>query len=82
MLYVCPSTSLPGISLHNYHQVLTLLQPRGIAIRGGYFGVHQVIQTYGRDRGIKIVDWDDDFEGIDLCWVETPVNPTGEARSY
>lgn len=43
--------------------------------------MHQVIQTYGRDRDIKIVDWDDDFEGIDVCWVETPLNPTGEARS-
>jgi cystathionine beta-lyase/cystathionine gamma-synthase len=70
-----------GSGLAASYAVLTLLQPRGIAIRGGYFGVHQVIQTYGRDRGIKIVDWDDDFEGIDLCWVETPVNPTGEARN-
>jgi hypothetical protein len=27
-----------------------------------------------------VVDLDDDFEGVDICWVETPLNPTGEAR--
>jgi cystathionine gamma-synthase len=27
-----------------------------------------------------VVDLDDDFQGIDICWVETPLNPTGEAR--
>jgi hypothetical protein len=27
-----------------------------------------------------VVDIDDDFEGVDICWVETPLNPTGEAR--
>ena len=81
-LYVNPSTSFYGISFHHHRQTLTLLRHRGIAIRGGYYATHQVIQTYGRDRDIKIVDLDDDFKGIDLCWVETPINPTGEARSY
>ncbi|KAI0321819.1 Cys/Met metabolism PLP-dependent enzyme-domain-containing protein, partial [Amylostereum chailletii] len=28
-----------------------------------------------------IVDIDSDFTGVDLCWVETPLNPTGEARN-
>ncbi len=82
MLYVCTSTLFYGISFYRRHQALTHLRPHGIAIRGGYHGVHQVIQTFGRDRDIKVVDLDDDFEAIDVCWVETPLNPTGEARSY
>lgn len=80
-LYVYLSISTYGISFYYCDQAFTLLQPRGIAIKGGYPGTHQVIQTYGRDRDIKIVDLDDDFEGIDVCWIESPINPTGEARS-
>ena len=59
---------------------MTLLRPRGIAITRGYYGTHDVIQTYGREGGLKVVNLDDDFEGVDICWVETPLNPTGEAR--
>jgi len=70
-----------GSGLAAVYAIFTLLRPRGIAISGGYQGVHHVIQTYGRDRDIKIVDLDDDFKGIDVCWVETPGNPTGEARN-
>ncbi|KAH9062156.1 cystathionine gamma-synthase [Lactarius vividus] len=70
-----------GSGLAAVYAAFTHLRPRGIAIRGGYHGVHQIIQTYGRDRDIKVVDLDDDFEGIDVCWVETPLNPTGEARN-
>ena len=29
----------------------------------------------------KVVDIDDEFEKGDLCWLETPLNPTGEARN-
>ena len=29
---------------------------------------------------LQVVDLDADLEAGDLCWVETPVNPTGEAR--
>ncbi|KAI9465306.1 Cys/Met metabolism PLP-dependent enzyme-domain-containing protein [Lactarius psammicola] len=70
-----------GSGLAAAYAAHTLLRPRGIAIKGGYHGVHQVIQTFGRDRDIKVVDLDDDFEGIDVCSVETPLNPTGEARN-
>ncbi|KAI0267462.1 cystathionine gamma-synthase [Gloeopeniophorella convolvens] len=69
-----------GSGLAAAYAAFTFLQPRGIAIGGGYHGVHRVIQTYGRGRDLKIVGLDDDFEGIDVCWVETPLNPTGEAR--
>ncbi|KAH9179895.1 cystathionine gamma-synthase [Lactarius sanguifluus] len=55
-----------GSGLAAVYAAFTLLRPRGIAIRGGYHGVHQIIETYGRDRDIKIVDLDDDFQGIDI----------------
>ncbi|KAI0254371.1 cystathionine gamma-synthase [Lactifluus subvellereus] len=70
-----------GLGLAAINAAFTLLRPRGIAITAGYHGTHNVIQTYGRDRGLKVVDLDDDFEGVDICWVETPLNPTGEARN-
>ncbi|KAI0307345.1 cystathionine gamma-synthase [Multifurca ochricompacta] len=70
-----------GSGLAAVYAALTLLRPRGIAIAGGYFGVHHVIQTYGRDRGLKVVDLDDNFDEVDICWVETPLNPTGEVRN-
>ena len=27
-----------------------------------------------------MIDIDDEFQPGDLCWLETPLNPTGEAR--
>ncbi|KZV69195.1 cystathionine gamma-synthase [Peniophora sp. CONT] len=61
---------------------LNFYQPKRIAITGGYYGVHLVIDTWKRGRDLEIVDLDvDDYTGVDLCWVETPLNPTGEARN-
>jgi cystathionine gamma-synthase len=55
--------------------------PKKIAITGGYHGVHNVIDIYKRGRDVEIVDVDtEDFTGVDLCWIETPLNPTGEAK--
>ncbi|KAI0069148.1 cystathionine gamma-synthase [Artomyces pyxidatus] len=60
---------------------LVFLEPKKIAITGGYHGAHHVISTYKRGRTLEVVDLDDDFTGVDLAWVETPLNPTGEARN-
>lgn len=69
--------------------------PSVIAIRRGYQGVHEAIELYKRDRDVKIIDIDDEYpsvpgrptsddsgirEGGLLVWIETPLNPTGEAR--
>ncbi|KAJ4466493.1 Cys/Met metabolism PLP-dependent enzyme-domain-containing protein [Lentinula aciculospora] len=61
---------------------LVYFKPNRIAIRGGYFGCHQTIEIYKkcRDITIEVIDLDDEFKPGDLCWVETPVNPTGESR--
>lgn len=74
--------------------VITAVNPTVIAIRRGYFGVHNVAQTYGRGRDVKFIDLDEPYPTIEgkvdpetglrqgglLVWVESPLNPTGEAR--
>lgn len=64
-------------------QALLHLAPKRIAIKGGYFGSHAMIDIYKRSRlgNLPLIDMDDEFQAGDLCWLETPVNPTGESRS-
>ena len=40
------------------------------------------IEVYkrSRDNNVDLIDLDDEYKPGDLCWVETPLNPTGEAR--
>jgi cystathionine gamma-synthase len=64
-----------------YEQAFNFYRPKKIAITGGYHGVHLIIDTYKRGTDVQIVELDaEDYTGVDLCWVETPLNPTGEAR--
>lgn len=69
--------------------------PKVIAIRKGYHGVHSGIETYQRSHDdVKVIDLDDEYPQIEtakmrgdavnrglLVWVETPLNPTSEARN-
>jgi cystathionine gamma-synthase len=60
---------------------MLLYKPQRIAIGRGYFGCHQTIMIYQKTRpDVKFIDLDDEFQEGDLCWLETPLNPTGEAR--
>lgn len=65
------------------YAALVYYKPKRIAIRGGYHGVHVVIETYTRSRNgpLPIIDLDDEYQPGDLCWLETPLNPTGESRN-
>jgi cystathionine gamma-synthase len=67
--------------------------PKVIAIRKGYHGVHAGIETYQRSHDdVKVIDLDDEYPQLTtkmrgdavnrglLVWVESPLNPTGEAR--
>lgn len=58
-------------------------QPKRIAISGGYHGCHATIEVYRKSKGaeVQVISIDDDFQPGDLCWLETPLNPTGESRS-
>ncbi|KAL0579012.1 hypothetical protein V5O48_003007 [Marasmius crinis-equi] len=61
-------------------QALTHYAPKRIAVRDGYFGCHASFEIYKRGRDVEIVDLNVDYQEGDLCWLETPVNPTGESR--
>ncbi|KAI8052176.1 Cys/Met metabolism PLP-dependent enzyme-domain-containing protein [Syncephalis plumigaleata] len=58
---------------------LMYYQPKRIAIREAYFGSHKVVKLLQRFRDTPKIDIDDEFAEGDLVWLETPVNPTGEA---
>ena len=57
-------------------------KPKRIAISGGYHGCHMTIEVYKRSKDVELelISLDDEFKPGDLCWLETPLNPTGEAR--
>lgn len=64
--------------------MLVHLNPRRIAIGDGYHGCHGVIKVLSRLSGLKQLplDCDDsELQAGDVIHVETPLNPTGEARN-
>lgn len=67
---------------HANLKALVHFKPKRIAISGGYFGCHGAIDVYlkGRFEKTPIIDLEDEYQEGDLCWLETPVNPTGESR--
>ncbi|KAH7323298.1 cystathionine gamma-synthase [Rhizoctonia solani] len=61
---------------------LTHLNPKRLAIKDGYHGVHVSIDVYKKTHPeLELIDPDDEFKQGDICWIETPLNPTGEARN-
>ncbi|KAJ7368199.1 Cys/Met metabolism PLP-dependent enzyme-domain-containing protein [Mycena albidolilacea] len=63
------------------YAALVFFKPKRIAITAGYHGCHAMIEVYRKAApDVKVIKLDDDFESGDLCWVETPLNPTGESR--
>lgn len=69
-----------------FHALLVFLNPKRIAITGGYHGCHGVIDLMHKLTGLQTVSLesvDADEDGLqpgDVIHVETPLNPTGEAR--
>ena len=59
------------------------LNPQRIAVTSVYMGVHRAVRQFERIRGgdLEVIDIDDEFQEGDLCWIETPMNPTGESRN-
>lgn len=62
---------------------LTLLNPQRVAITEGYMGVLEAVDQFKRIRNgnLEVIGVDDEFRDGDLCWLETPVNPTGLSRN-
>ncbi|KIM76404.1 hypothetical protein PILCRDRAFT_648730 [Piloderma croceum F 1598] len=61
---------------------LVFYRPQRVAISGGYHGCHASIEVYKKSPGnnLQVISIDDDFHAGDLCWLETPLNPTGVSR--
>ncbi|KAH7170872.1 pyridoxal phosphate-dependent transferase [Dactylonectria macrodidyma] len=72
-----------GSGLSAFHAMLVHLNPKRIAIGDGYHGCHGVIKVLNRLTGLKELPLDCAVEDLgpgDVIHVETPLNPTGEAR--
>ncbi|KAI8304341.1 putative trans-sulfuration enzyme [Colletotrichum sp. SAR11_59] len=71
--------------LSAFHAMLVYLNPKRVAIGGGYHGCHGVIRILTKLNGLKQLELDeaslDQLEAGDVLHVETPLNPTGEARN-
>ncbi|RYO75778.1 hypothetical protein DL764_010318 [Monosporascus ibericus] len=74
-----------------FHALLVFLNPRRIAIGGGYHGCHGVIRLLSKLTGLRMIEFDSssteddatlerELGPGDVVHVETPLNPTGEAR--
>ncbi|TDZ34864.1 putative trans-sulfuration enzyme [Colletotrichum spinosum] len=70
--------------LSAFHAMLVYLNPRRVAIGGGYHGCHGVIRILAKLNGLQQLGLDeaslDQLREGDVLHVETPLNPTGEAR--
>ncbi|UPK98309.1 hypothetical protein LCI18_009244 [Fusarium solani-melongenae] len=70
--------------LSAFHAMLVHLNPKRIAIGDGYHGCHGVIRILNRLTGLQQLPLDcpvEDLQPGDVIHVETPLNPTGEARN-
>ncbi|KAJ2302749.1 hypothetical protein IWW55_003271, partial [Coemansia sp. RSA 2706] len=70
-----------GSGLSAAFAVLIEHKPKKIAIGECYFGVKEVLKQYQRlVPGVQVVGTECSFDGVDLVWLESPVNPTGEVK--
>ncbi|KAJ7269053.1 pyridoxal phosphate-dependent transferase [Mycena rebaudengoi] len=70
-----------GSGLSAGYAALVFFKPRRIAISDGYIGSHSTLQVYLKSAiHVKVINIDDEFQPGDVCWLETPLNPTGESR--
>jgi len=64
------------------YAALVHLKPKRIAITEAYHGVFATIKVYQQSRDVEVplVDLDAEYQEGDVAWLETPLNPTGEAK--
>lgn len=70
-----------GLSV--FHAIMVLINPKRVFIGDGYHGCHGVIDVMTKLTGVQKLDLAqlDQLSPGDLVHVETPLNPTGEARN-
>ncbi|KAK3996546.1 Cys/Met metabolism PLP-dependent enzyme-domain-containing protein, partial [Cladorrhinum sp. PSN332] len=68
-----------------FHAMIVFLNPKRVAIGGGYHGCHGILQIMNKLNGLEQLELEDEndlakLQPGDVIHVETPLNPTGEAR--
>ncbi|KAJ7254430.1 cystathionine gamma-synthase [Mycena rebaudengoi] len=70
-----------GSGISAGYAAMVFFKPRRIAISDGYIGSRLTLQIYLKSAiHVKVISIDDEFQPGDVCWLETPLNPTGESR--
>ncbi|EGS23618.1 putative pyridoxal phosphate binding protein [Thermochaetoides thermophila DSM 1495] len=69
-----------------FHAMMVFLNPRRVAIGGGYHGCHGILKLLNKLNGLQVVELEDEaalaaLQKGDVIHVETPLNPYGEARN-
>ncbi|KAJ5364852.1 uncharacterized protein N7496_010565 [Penicillium cataractarum] len=66
-----------------FHAIMVLLNPKRVFIGDGYHGVHGNIDVMTKLTGVQKLSLDelDKVGPGDIIHIETPLNPTGEARN-
>lgn len=63
-----------------YNGLITLVNPKTVAIGQAYHGVHGINDIWARNFGLKKIHIDDDYNSLkpgDLVHLESPMNPYG-----
>ncbi|KAK4170396.1 pyridoxal phosphate-dependent transferase [Cladorrhinum sp. PSN259] len=68
-----------------FHAMIVFLNPKRVAIGGGYHGCHGILKIMNKLNGLEQLELEDEadlakLQPGDVIHVETPLNPTGEAR--
>jgi cystathionine beta-lyase/cystathionine gamma-synthase len=68
-----------------FHAMVVFLNPKRVAIGGGYHGCHGILKLLHKLNGLEQLELEDEadlakLQKGDIIHVETPLNPTGEAR--
>ncbi|KAK4142644.1 pyridoxal phosphate-dependent transferase [Dichotomopilus funicola] len=68
-----------------FHAMVVFLNPKRVAIGGGYHGCHGILKLLNKLNGLEQLELENDedlakLQPGDIIHVETPLNPTGEAR--
>ncbi|KAM7192235.1 Cys/Met metabolism PLP-dependent enzyme domain containing protein [Naviculisporaceae sp. PSN 640] len=71
--------------LSAFHAMIVFLNPKRVAIGGGYHGCHGVLSILTKLNGLVKLELENEsdlaqLQKGDVIHVETPLNPTGEAR--